>query len=637
MVDAVAGAYAHETLAAAAASPLVARLSWTVLLAPLVAAFGILCFAIHRRRLAATLALLGLGIPCVCAISLMFQVLSGALILPVETAVWWISVPGLHVQYGVLWDQLSLLMTLVVTGVGSAIFIYSTSYMADDHAYSRYFGLLSLFAFSMLTIVLATNWIQLFIGWELVGFCSYMLIGHWYAKPSAAEAGKKAFMVNRVADFGFLLGILALWALSGSTPAERTFHFLTLQAQLPWLIKTGSVAAASLPLVGLLLFCGPVGKSAQFPLHVWLPDAMEGPTPVSALIHAATMVAAGVYLLCRAFWLFEVAPSVLTTIAWVGGLTAFLSACLALVENDLKRILAFSTLSQLGYMVMALGLGGRVAGMYHLTTHAFFKALLFLAAGSVLHGVGQLDIRTLGGLRKSMPWTATAFFLGALALCGFPGFSGYFSKEEILALARERNLALYVLGTVTAGLTAFYITRAWFVAFTGKAPPVHSHESPPGMLGPLALLSVLSVVGGFLGIPRFLGEHRAGFHWDVALISTTVVAFGLFLAWLLYWKRAISPQSVARALALPYTFVERRYYVDELYAWYVTTIQQRLIAGLCAWVERVVIIGVMVNGTASLTRTLGRSIRRLQTGVVQTYVLIFLLGVVLLLQAYIRH
>ncbi|MBI2104791.1 MAG: NADH-quinone oxidoreductase subunit L, partial [Candidatus Omnitrophica bacterium] len=515
-------------------------------------------------------------------------------------------------------------------GVGSAIFIYSIGYMAEDHAYSRFFGVLSLFAFSMLTIVLADNWIQLFMGWELVGFSSYALIGHWYAKPAAAEAGKKAFMVNRVADFAFFLGILALWAVSGASPAERTFHFLRQEQQLPSLIQAGLVSAAALPLIGLLIFCGPVGKSAQFPLHVWLPDAMEGPTPVSALIHAATMVAAGVYLLCRVFWLFEPLPSVMSTVMWVGGATAFLSACLALVENDLKRILAYSTLSQLGYMVMALGLGGRTAGMYHLTTHAFFKALLFLAAGSVIHGAHEQDIWKLGGLRRSMRWTSLAFLVGALALCGFPGLSGFFSKDEILVLASEHNAALYWLGTLTAGLTAFYIARAWFVAFAGK-PHGHAHESPPVMLIPLFLLALLSIIGGYIGIPAFLGQHHGEFHIGVAAISTAVVAGGLVLAWLIYSKRAVSPQQVVQALALPYSFLQRRYYIDEIYNWYVAVIQQKVIAGTCALFERYVIIGAMVNGTAAVTRGLGGLLRLCQTGKVQTYILVFLLGVLWLL------
>jgi len=610
-------------------------LGWTILLAPLGAAVTIQLVGVHKRRLAAALAITGLLLSFICAGWLFLRALEEPTVLPFESSIAWIALPGLTVPLGILFDELSLLMSLVVTGVGSAIFIYATGYMADDHGYSRFFGILSLFAFSMLTIVLANNWVQLFMGWELVGFCSYALIGHWYTRPAAAEAGKKAFMVNRVADFAFLVGILALWAVSNPVPAERTFHFLRLEQQLPALVQAGMIPAATLPVIGLLIFCGPIGKSAQFPLHVWLPDAMEGPTPVSALIHAATMVAAGVYLLCRVFWLFEGLPSVLTTIMWVGGATALLSACLALVENDLKRILAYSTLSQLGYMVMALGLGGRIAGMYHLTTHAFFKALLFLAAGSVIHGTDEQDIWRLGGVRRSMRWTSVAFLIGALALCGFPGLSGFFSKDEILVLAHEGHPALYWLGTFTAGLTAFYIARAWFVAFTGPAH-VRGHESPPVMLIPLALLASLSLAGGYMGIPQFLGQHHGAFHWGVALSSTLVVGIGLFLAWLIYSRQAVSAEQVVQALALPYSLLQRRFYIDELYSWYVSTIQQRLIAGLCAWVERYLIIGFAVNGTAWLTQRLGRVLRLCQTGKVQMYVLVFLLGIAWLLSSTVR-
>ena len=613
-------------------APPLAVLGWSILLAPLCAAILIFCFGIHRRQLASTLAITALLISFLCAVRIFLYALTleAHTVFRMEFSLPWIGLADLTIPFGILLDPFSLLMTLVVTGVGSAIFIYSTGYMADERAYSRFFGVLSLFAFSMLTIVLSTNWVQLFIGWELVGFCSYLLIGHWYAKPAAADAGKKAFMVNRVADFGFMLGILALWAISSPILSERTFHFAELEQRLPAMAQAGLLPMAWLPCIGLLLFCGPIGKSAQFPLHVWLPDAMEGPTPVSALIHAATMVAAGVYLLCRAFWLFEGLPSVLTVIMWVGGATAFLSACLALVEHDLKRILAYSTLSQLGYMVMALGLGGRVAGMYHLTTHAFFKALLFLAAGSVIHGTHEQDIRKLGGLWKSMRWTSTCFLIGGLALCGFPGLSGFFSKDEILVLAYHHNLPLYILGTLTAGMTAFYIARAWFVAFTGPAHG-HGHESPPVMVGPLVLLAVLSVAGGYLGIPIFLGAPHEELNWVVAGISLGVVAIGLTLAWLIYRKRAVSGQQIVQALALPYSFLQQRYYIDAFYDWYVATVQQRWIAGFCAWFERVVIIGIFVNGTAAITRGLGLGLRLCQTGTVQTYVLVFLIGVVWLL------
>ncbi len=631
------------------AAPQGAWLSWTILFAPLAAGAAILLTGLNRRRFASTLAIAGLLASFGCTLRLFALALKRPDLLPIQTAVSWINLPGFTIQFGVLIDQLSLLMALVVTGVGSAIFIYSTAYMHDDEGYSRFFGVLSLFAFAMLTIVLATNWVQLFMGWELVGFSSYLLIGHWYAKPAAADAGKKAFMVNRVADFGFLLGILALWAASGIGGAERTFDFLALEHRLTDPAHAAELPLAALPLIGLLIFCGPMGKSAQFPLHVWLPDAMEGPTPVSALIHAATMVAAGVYLLCRAFWLFEGLPQVLTAIMWVGGITACFAACLALVENDLKRILAYSTLSQLGYMVMAVGLGGAVAGMYHLTTHAFFKALLFLGAGSVIHGTHEQDIRKLGGLWRSMRWTSATFLVGALALCGFPGLSGFFSKDEILVLAHENNARLYWLGTVTAGMTAFYAARLWFTAFTGKphghaghghSGSQHAHESPPAMVIPLVVLAALAIAAGYIGIPHFLaempqfhGEEPGTLHWDVAATSLAAVASGLGLAWLVYQQRAVSARQLVNALAVPHTLLERRFYIDEMYAWVVANVQQRMIAGFCAWFERVIIIGLAVNGIAWLTAGIGRTLRLAQTGKVQTYVLAFLLGIVWLLAA----
>jgi NADH-quinone oxidoreductase subunit L len=368
---------------------------------------------------------------------------------------------------------------------------------------------------------------------------------------------------------------------------------------------------------------------------------MEGPTPVSALIHAATMVAAGVYLLCRAFWLFASLPDVMTVILWVGIATAFLSACLALVENDLKRILAYSTLSQLGYMVMAVGLGGRVEGMYHLSTHAFFKALLFLSAGSVMHATHELNIWKLGGLRRSMPWTSRCFLIGALTLAGIPGFSGFFSKDEILALAKHHHLGVYLIATLTAGLTAFYTARAWFVAFTG---PAHGssrggghghkiHESPPVMLIPLFVLAALSIAGGYLSLPHLLGAEHAAFHWDVAITSTVVALGGIAIAWLLYKQQVVTANQVVHALALPYSFLQRRYWIDEIYAWYVSEVQQKRIAGACLWVERSIIIGFAVNGVAWLTRAAGLVLRRAQTGRIQTYVFVFLVGVCGLLLA----
>ena len=618
--------------------PVVRLAAWMLLLAPLAASAWIALWGIHRRRLSSAIAIGALLLSFACALWLFFRVLQGTLSLPVEVSVEWIAVPDLTVPFGILLDRLSLLMSLVVTGVGSAIFLYSIGYMADDMGYSRYFAMLSLFAFSMLTIVLANNWIELFCGWELVGFCSYALIGHWYERPKAAEAGKKAFLVNRVADFGFLLGILALWASSSPLVAERTVNFHLLQLRLPHLVQLGWFSKQALPLIGLLIFCGVLGKSAQMPLHVWLPDAMEGPTPVSALIHAATMVAAGVYLLCRVFWVFEGSPEVLTVVSWVGAITAFLSATLALIERDLKRILAYSTLSQLGYMVMALGLGGVIAGMYHLTTHAFFKALLFLAAGSVIHGTGgRQNIWELGGLHRPMRLTSIAFLIGGLALAGFPGLSGFYSKDEILVLAHERNGWLYAIGTLTAGMTAFYIARAWLVVFarTPERAP-HAHESPAIMVGPLMVLAVLSVFGGYLGIPAFLGQHAEHLNRQVAGFSLGAIACGFGLAWLMYIRQPSLAQKAASACPTFYRVLERKYGFDQVYDWYVERIQQRVFAGACAFVERILIIGVAVNGVAWVTKTSGRVIRYCQTGKVQTYVLALSSGVVLLLWLMIR-
>ena len=614
-------------------SPTPSLCAWALLLSPLVAACAIALVGIHNRRLSAALAVGGLLLSLACTASLLLSAARGTLPLPLEVSVSWVGLPDLQVPFGVLIDPLSLLMALVVTGVGSVIFIYSVGYMADDPGYSRYFGLLSLFAFSMLTIVLATNWVELFIGWELVGFCSYALIGHWYERPAAAEAGKKAFLVNRVADFGFMIGVVALWALSSPAPAERTIHFQTLQLRLPHLLDLGWVSPQTLTWVGLLIFCGVLGKSAQFPLHVWLPDAMEGPTSVSALIHAATMVAAGVYMLCRTFWLFEPLHTVLLVIAWVGGVTALLSAILAVVEADLKRILAYSTLSQLGYMVMAVGLSGTVAAMYHLTTHAFFKALLFLAAGSVIHGTHRQNIWELGGLRRSMPSTSLAFLIGALALCGIPFLSGFFSKDEILALAHDHQPWLYALGIVTAGLTTFYTARAWLVAFAGQpSHHLHPHESPRVMLIPLAILSALSLVGGYLGIPEWLGaRHPAHLEWDVVMTSLGAVAAGGGLAWAIYARRLLCAERLAQRFGVIHRFLLRRYRIDDLYTWYVNAVQQRLIAGTCAFFERFIIIGFAVNGTAWITKTTGRLLRYCQTGKIQTYVLVFFCGVVALL------
>ena len=406
----------------------------------------------------------------------------------------WVAVADFRVSASLQWDPLSALLALLVTGVGFLIHVYSTGYMAGDPDYGRYFAVLNLFVASMLVLVLGANLLVLFVGWELVGLCSYLLIGFWFERPAAAAAGRKAFVVNRVGDAAFVLGILSTWALLG------TLEF----REIARLVGDGGGALRGHPALvaaALLLFAGAVGKSAQLPLYVWLPDAMEGPTPVSALIHAATMVTAGVFLVGRLWPLFEAASPVLgAVVAPVGAATALFAATVATVQYDMKRVLAYSTISQLGYMFLALGVGAGSAAFFHLTTHAFFKALLFLAAGSVMHALhGQIDLRHLGGLCRAMPVTFLAFAVGALSLAGLPPLSGFWSKEEILHAARLHAVGLWAVALVTSFVTAYYITRAAVLAFLGEPGSFHAHEAPPAMAWPTVALAVLAAFGGFLG------------------------------------------------------------------------------------------------------------------------------------------
>ncbi len=613
---------------------MVAALSWGILLAPIAACAIILLGGLHRPRLASTVAIAALGAGFLASLILFARLLGHAGEPALEQALPWIALDGLRIELGVLINPLTVLMLLVVTGVGSAIFVYAIGYMADDPSYPRFFAMLSLFAFSMLGIVLANNLVMLFMFWELVGVSSYLLIGFWYEKPSAAEAGKKAFLVNRVADFGFILGILLLWTISGATGQERTFAFTELEARIHELAQGGGFASLGVGLAGALIFCGVLGKSAQFPLHVWLPDAMEGPTPVSALIHAATMVAAGGYLLARCFFLYAELPSVLTVIAYVGGFTALFAATIAVVQDDIKRILAYSTLSQLGYMVMAIGLGGYGAGMYHLTTHAFFKALLFLGAGCMIHALHTNSIWEMGGLRRSMPITSATFLVATLALCGIWPLSGFWSKDEILTLAFHRNLFLWAVGSLTAVLTAFYMGRCCFVAIFGRPRGHHhAHEAPRVMTGPLVFLAVLTVVGGFLGIPAFV-HHHAQVHVEfdpmVAAISTLCAVAGLAAAWRLYGVPSTLPAVLQLRWRRLYDLVTHKYYVDELYRWLVRNVQDRL-AAFSAFLQRAISMRFCANGIAVPPRASGYALRFVQTGRVQTYALALFAGLILII------
>jgi NADH-quinone oxidoreductase subunit L len=606
-------------------------LPWLILFLPLLAAGITTLFTLRNKAVSATLSI---GAICIGFVLTLALIKFGGWEAR-ELSVNWLSIGSLNVDFGLKLDALSLMMLLIVTGVGSAIHIYSYGYMHDDPGFSRFFACLSLFTFSMLGIVLANNFLQMFIFWEMVGVSSYLLIGFWFEKASAADAAKKAFITNRLGDFGFMLGILFLWA------SFHTLRFGELEASL-W-----KVAGPVGTLAGLLIFCGAMGKSAQFPLHVWLPDAMEGPTPVSALIHAATMVAAGVYMLCRVFFIFT--PDALTVIAWIGGFTALLAALIAVQQNDIKRILAYSTLSQLGYMVMAVGLTAPEAGMFHLTTHAFFKALLFLGAGSVIHAMHhEQDIWKMGALRRKMPVTYWTFMIGTLALAGVWPLSGFFSKDAILAAAQHHSFPLFILAVGVAGLTTFYMFRLVFVTFFGEAKSHgvdHAHESPGVMVWPLRILAVLSIVAGVIGIEGLFsealkpgGEHPHGLlaqliypfqHAPVAACSgLAAFAVGLFAAWKLYANAKSDPLpaklgALSRAMA-------NRFYFDEIYE--ATVIRAHdFIATVADWIDRWIVEGFCLGLVRSGTDMTGRALRLVQTGNLQTYAFLFVLGVAVVL------
>ncbi len=559
----------------------------------------------------------------------------------------WIEAGRFHADFAFQLDPLTSIMTLVVTGVGFLIHVYSIGYMAEDRSYSRFFTYMNLFTFAMLILVMADNLVLMFVGWEGVGLCSYLLIGFWFEKHSAADAGKKAFLVNRVGDAGFLLGILFIFTYLGSTQ----FSHITQMAE------SGEITTGLATLIGLLLFIGATGKSAQIPLYVWLPDAMEGPTPVSALIHAATMVTAGVYMVARMNPLYGLTLTASYVIAVVGAVTAVYAATMALTQNDIKRVLAYSTISQIGYMFIGCGVGAYAAGVFHLFTHAFFKSLLFLAAGSVMHALsGELDMRKMGGLRKYLPRTYPVFLIGAIAIAGVPFFSGFFSKDAILtqAFAQGRYL-VWFLGISGAVLTAFYMFRLIFLTFHGEErldpeAKAHLHESPPVMTTPLIVLAFFSVAAGYAGLPLVVGEranlffdflnpvmhagHEAhlgiGTEWLLILISTVVALLGIFIAYLFYIRKPSLPHTLIHRFPWLYRLLYNKYYMDEIYD---AVIIKPILRG-SDWVydhfDTKVIDGA-VNGAADTTGLLSKWFSRLQTGWLKDYALAFLLGVIILL------
>ncbi|HAO79162.1 MAG TPA: NADH-quinone oxidoreductase subunit L [Verrucomicrobia subdivision 3 bacterium] len=627
-------------------------LPWIILFLPLLAATVITLFTLRCRT---TSALISIGaIVTGFILTIAFIGANGFHPAVSETAVNWLSIGGLQIDFGLKLDALSLMMLLIVTGVGGAIHIYSFGYMHEDKGMARFFAFMSLFTFSMLGVVLANNFLMMFIFWELVGVSSYLLIGFWFEKPSAGDAAKKAFITNRLGDFGFLLGILAVWAFLGSLNfsalQDRIIEHKNSANTIGFFLTRFPLGDFSfdmnMTIIGLLLFCGAVGKSAQFPLHVWLPDAMEGPTPVSALIHAATMVAAGVYMLCRVLFLLN--ADALHVIAYIGGFTALLAALIAVQQNDIKRILAYSTLSQLGYMVMAVGLSGPTPAMFHLTTHAFFKALLFLGAGSVIHGLHEeQDIWKMGGLKKKMPVTFWTFIIGTLALSGVPPFSGFYSKDSILAQAlNTKNYLLFAVAVFVAALTTFYMFRLFFVAFLGEArteKAKHAHESPKVMTLPLIALAVFAVIGGFIGITNNYGSQFFVEHEPLSvaqqaleplhnifpmLLGISAVAVGLFAAFTLYKNAATDP--LPAKLGGLATAMKNRFYFDELYE--ATVIRAHdFIAAVADWIDRWIIEGACIGLVRGGTDLTGRALRLAQTGNLQTYAFLFVLGVALLL------
>ena len=611
------------------------NLPWLILLLPLLSAVVITLFTLRSKTVSSLI-----SIGAIVAGFVMTLIFIGANSFHpavTETSVNWLTVGSLNVELGLKLDTLSLMMLLIVTGVGGAIHIYSYGYMHADRSKARFFAFMSLFTFSMLGIVLANNFLEMFIFWELVGVSSYLLIGFWFEKPSAGDAAKKAFITNRLGDFGFLAGILMVWGLLGS------LNFGVLQTTLT---ANPAMLGASATVAGLLIFCGAMGKSAQFPLHVWLADAMEGPTPVSALIHAATMVAAGVYMLCRTLFLFN--HDALQFIAYIGGFTALLAALIAVQQNDIKRILAYSTLSQLGYMIMAVGLSGPTPAMFHLTTHAFFKALLFLGAGSVIHGLhDEQDIWKMGGLKKKMPVTFWTFIIGTLALSGVPPFSGFYSKDSILGQALDqKSYLLFGVAAFVAGLTTFYMFRLFFVAFLGEArtdTAKHAHESPPVMSLPLIVLAIFALFGGFIGIANnYSSQFMPGAEsLSVAqqameplhspgpmLIGIGAVAVGFFAAFALYRNTATDPLPVK--LGSLATAMKNRFYFDELYEATVIRLHDSL-AAAADWIDRWIVEGFCIGTVRGGTDLTGRALRLLQTGNLQTYAFLFVFGVAVLI------
>ena len=627
------------------------------------------------KRVVSWVACSALGLSFLFSILIFFSLLKlspeARAVVPDKVLFDWIVSGGLKTVIGYKVDPLSIIMALVVSGVSFFIHIYSVGYMHDDPGFTRYFAYLNLFVFMMLTLVLANNFLLMFVGWEGVGLCSYLLIGFWFNRDAPANAGKKAFVVNRVGDFGFLLAIFLIFAHLGTLEFNGVFD------------GAHSLDIVTVTIITLLLFVGAAGKSAQIPLYVWLPDAMEGPTPVSSLIHAATMVTSGVYMIARCNVLYSMAPVSMATVAIVGAATAIFAASMGLLQFDIKRVLAYSTISQLGYMFLAVGVGAFSAGIFHLMTHAFFKGLLFLGAGSVMHAMsGELDMRNMGGIWRKIPITFWTFLIATLAIAGIPGLAGFFSKDEILWQAfssSHGSVYLWLVGAVAAGMTAFYMFRLVFVTFMGRCRATdevkkHIHESPSIMTVPLIVLAVLSVIGGYVGIPHVLGgrnifheflapvlgghpegtAHAAfslvksafasggetaggGVNMELLLmgVSVAIAIIGIGIAFYLYILKPEVPKRLGERLKILYTIVFNKYYVDEIYEACFVKSTKKL--GTFFWREfDDGVIDRSVNLVGALMLWLGRVLRRIQTGRVQGYALGIILGAVIIIIFLIR-
>jgi NADH-quinone oxidoreductase subunit L len=553
---------------------------------------------------------------------------------------WLAFTQTLVIKMGVYLDPISVMMLVVITTISLMVHIYSLGYMKGEKGFERFYAFLSLFTFSMLGLVLATNIFQMYIFWELVGVSSFLLIGFYYERPSAVAASKKAFIVTRFADLGFLIGILIL------SYYAKTFDFkLLTDPQNSVIASIPGASFLGLSVVSwamLLVFMGGAGKSAMFPLHIWLPDAMEGPTPVSALIHAATMVVAGVYLIARMFVVYHFyAPNILEVIAWIGGFTSLFAALIACTQFDIKRVLAYSTLSQIGYMILALGVSGYggekglgyMASMFHLFTHAMFKGLLFLGAGSIIHAVHSNSMKDMGSLRKYMPITHLTFLAACFAISGIPPFSGFFSKDEILVAALEHNKILFVIEYLVAGITAFYMFRLYFNIFWGKKQEYHHapHESPFVMTIPLIFLALASVFDGLIPFGKFVSSDGiplvTEMHVSAALASVGIGLAGIIMAWALYRRQSNAPERIIASLGGLYTVVYHKFYIDEIYLFITKKIIFNYISRPIAWFDRHVVDGAM-NGIAWLTGSASKSIKGLQSGRLQQYALVFVSGAI---------